>query len=73
MEQISAELAKAEIIYLTLNALKYISKENIAIAVTLISRLVFNAESSKTFAQQFVSGGGLNTISKYKLLSESDQ
>jgi hypothetical protein len=51
VEQISAELAKAEIIYLTLNALKYISKENISIAVTLISRLVFNAESSKTIAQ----------------------
>jgi hypothetical protein len=50
VEQICAELAKAEIIYLTLNGLKYISKENISIAVTLISRLVFNAESSKTFA-----------------------
>ena len=51
IEQISGELAKAEIIYLTLNALKYISKDNIFIAVSLISRLVFNAESSKTFAQ----------------------
>ena len=50
MDQISAELAKADIIYLTLNSLKYVSKENISIAITLISRLVFNAESSKTFA-----------------------
>ena len=72
VEQISAELAKAEIIYLTLNALKYISKDNISIAVTLISRLVFNAESSKTFAQQFVSGGGLGNIAKYKLLAEDN-
>jgi hypothetical protein len=52
--------------------LKYISKENISIAVTLISRLVFNAESSKTFAQQFVSGGGLGNIAKYKLLAEDN-
>lgn len=71
-EQISAELAKAEIIYLTLNSLKYISKDSIPIAVTLISRLVFNAESSKTFAQQFVSGGGLGNIAKYKLLAEEN-
>jgi len=53
--------------------LKYISKENISIAVTLISRLVFNAESSKTFAQQFVSGGGQGNIAKYKLLAEDNQ
>ena len=50
IDQISSELAKADIIYLTLNSLKYVSKENISIAVTLISRLVFNAESSKQFA-----------------------
>jgi hypothetical protein len=49
-----------------------VSKENILIAVTLISRLVFNAESSKQFAQQFVSGGGLSTIGKYKLLDENN-
>lgn len=50
VDQISNDLAKADIIYLTLNCLKYINKDNISIAVTLISRLVFNAESSKTFA-----------------------
>lgn len=72
MDQISTDLAKADIIYLTLNSLKYISKENISIAVSLISRLVFNAESSKTFAQQFVQGGGLANIKKYKLLAEDN-
>ena len=50
VDQISSELSKADIIYLTLNSLKYVSKENLQIAVTLISRLVFNAESSKSFA-----------------------
>ena len=51
VDEISNGLAKADIIYLTLNALKYMSTENIPIGVTLISRLVFSAESSKTFAQ----------------------
>lgn len=50
VDQISSELAKADIIHLILNCLKYVNPENIPIAVTLISRLVFNAESSKSFA-----------------------
>jgi len=68
IDEISAGLAKADIIYLTLNALKYMSDENIPIGITLISRLVFSAESSKTFAQQFVQGNGLGVINKYALL-----
>lgn len=72
VDGISSELAKAEIIYLTLNSLKYVSKENIQIAITLISRLVFNSESSKQFATQFVQGGGLTTIGRYKLLEETN-
>lgn len=71
-DAISADLARADIIYLTLNALKYVSQENIPIAITLISRLVFSADCSKQFAQHFVSGGGLATINKYKLLSEDN-
>jgi len=51
VDEISAGLAKADIIYLTLNSLKYMADEFIPIGVTLISRLVFSAESSKTFAQ----------------------
>jgi len=72
LEQISNDLAKADIIYLTLNSLKYLSKDNISIAVMLVSRLVFSTESSKNFANQFVQGGGLATISKYKLLAEDN-
>jgi hypothetical protein len=47
VDEISAGLAKADIIYLTLNALKHLSTETIPIGITLISRLVFSAESSK--------------------------
>jgi fused-like protein len=50
IDEISAGLAKADIIYLTLNALKYMQNEFIPIGITLISRLVFSAESSKQFA-----------------------
>ena len=69
IDEISAGLAKADIIYLTLNALKYLNKEDIPIGITLISKLVFSADSSKTFAQQFVQGNGLGVINKYTLLS----
>jgi len=58
-------MAKADIVHLTLNALRYLTKENIPIAISLISRLVFTAECSKQFAQQFVQGGGLATVNKY--------
>lgn len=51
VDDISAGLAKADIIYLTLNALKFLNVESIPIGVTLISKLVFSAESSKQFAQ----------------------
>jgi len=36
--------------------------------MSLLSKLIFNAEDSKNFAKQFVSGGGLSAIIKYKLL-----
>jgi hypothetical protein len=47
VDEISSGLAKADIIYLTLNALKYLNASAIPIGITLISRLVFSAESSK--------------------------
>jgi hypothetical protein len=47
VDDISASLAKADIIYLTLNAIKYLDIETIPIGITLISRLVFSADSSK--------------------------
>lgn len=65
IDEISLGLAKADIIYLTLNSLKYLQELDIPIGIQLISRLVFSAESSKQFAQQFVQGNGLGIITKY--------
>lgn len=72
VDEISAGLAKADIIYLTLNALKYLNQDAIPIGITLISKLVFSADSSKTFAQQFVQGNGLGVINKYTLLASEN-
>jgi len=51
IEAIAGEMSKADIVHLTLNSLRYLSDENIPIAFSLISRLVFTAECSKSFAQ----------------------
>ena len=40
--------------------------------MSLLSKLIFNTEETKNFAKQFVSGGGLNAILKYKLLDPSN-
>ena len=69
-ELIAAEMSKADIVHLTLNAIRYLTQDNIPIAISLISRLVFTTECSKNFAQQFVQGGGLATVAKHKLLCE---
>ena len=72
LEKISHELAKSDIIYLSLNVLKYVKDEYISIAMSLLWKLIFNAEDSKTFAKQFVSGGGLSAILKYHILDSSN-
>jgi fused-like protein len=69
VDDISAGLAKADIIYLTLNAIKYLDIESIPIGISLISRLVFSSDCSKQFAQQFVQANGLGVINKYLLLA----
>ena len=53
-ELIAADMSKADIVHLTLNAIRYLTQENVPIAISLISRLVFTTECSKNFAQQFV-------------------
>lgn len=40
--------------------------------MSLLSKLIFNADDSKSFAKQFVSGGGLNAIMKYSILDKSN-
>lgn len=51
IESIAGEMSKADIVHLTLNSLRYLNDENVPIAFSLISRLVFTAECSKNFAQ----------------------
>jgi len=72
LEKISHELAKSDIIYLSLNVLKYVNPEYISIGMSLLWKLIFNSEESKVFAKQFVSGGGLSAILKYKILDPSN-
>jgi fused len=50
-EPISVDMGKLDIVHLTLNSVKYLSNENIPIAISLIQRLVFTNECSKNFAQ----------------------
>jgi len=72
LEKINKELAKSDIIYLSLNVLKYVNKDYISIGMSLLSKLIFNSEDSKTFAKQFVSGGGLSAILKYNILDNEN-
>lgn len=73
IEAIAAEMSKADIVHLVLNSLRYLNNENLPIAFGFISKLVFTAECSKNFANQFVQGGGLATIAKYKLMSAENK
>jgi len=50
VESIASEMAKADIVHLALNALRYLTQDNVPIAISLISKLVFTVECSKNFA-----------------------
>lgn len=49
-EAISVDMGKLDIVHLTLNSVKYLTNDNIPIAISLIQRLVFTNECSKNFA-----------------------
>ena len=48
--ELNNEFGKSEVIYVTIAVLKYLNSEHIAIAVSLLSRLVFNTETDRNFA-----------------------
>jgi len=50
VEAIATAMSKADIVHLALNALRYLNTDNVPIAISLISKLVFSVESSKNFA-----------------------
>ncbi len=70
---LNTEFGKSEIIYVAIAVLKYLNSEHIAIAVSLLSRLVFNSDTDRNFAQQYVNAGGLSVIKKYHLLDPENQ
>lgn len=72
LEQINRELLGADLVQTTLAALKYLSREHIGIAVSLLSRMVLNTEADKPFASQFVQAGGVGIVSKYGLLASDE-
>ena len=72
IELINKEFASCEIISITLNIMKHLSKEHLSIAVSLLARLVLNNDSSKPFAQQFINSGGMSCINKYSLLTSDN-
>ena len=72
LEKINKELAKSDIVYLSLNVLKYVNKDYISIGISLLSKLILNSNNSKVLAKQFVSGGGLNAILKYNILDSGN-
>lgn len=51
VEAIATEMSRADIVHITLNALRYLTPDNVPIAISLISKLVFTVECSKNFAQ----------------------
>ena len=72
LEGINKELYRCEVVPSTIKAMKYLNPEHISIAITILSRLVFNTDSERKFAQQFVNNEGLKLISKLKLLKDDN-
>jgi len=72
LEVINKELYRCEVVPSTIKAMKYLNQELISIAITILSRLVFNTDSERKFAQQFVNNEGLKLITKLKLLKEDN-
>jgi fused-like protein len=72
IESINKEFSSCEVISITLNIMKHLSKEHLSIAVSLLARLVLNNDPGKPFAQQFIQAGGMSCINKYNLLAQDN-
>lgn len=72
LEAINKELYRCEVVPSTIKVMRYLNQELISIAIKILSRLVFNTDSERKFAQQFVSNDGLKLITKLKLLKEDN-
>ena len=72
MELFNREFAICDIVTTTLHTMKYLSKEHLSIALSLLARMVLTTDGAKPFAQQFMHSGGMNIVSKYNLLSSEN-
>ncbi|KAM3144599.1 hypothetical protein pb186bvf_003206 [Paramecium bursaria] len=63
------ELNSQDIVGTTLSLIKYIQKDHVPIAISFLSRLVWNNEEDKQFAQAFVQYNGLAILQKYQIMS----
>ena len=72
IDQINKEFANCEVVTITINIMKYLSKEHLSIAVSILARLVLTTDNSKPFAQQFIQAGGITIINKYNLFGQDN-
>ncbi len=72
LDVINRELYKCEVVPTTIKAMRYLNPEHVSIAITILSRLVFNTDSERKFAQQFISNEGLKLVTKLRLLKEDN-
>ncbi|CAD8060806.1 unnamed protein product [Paramecium sonneborni] len=63
------ELSNQDIVALTLNLIKHSQKEQISQLFCFISKLVWNNEEDKQFAQSFIQNNGLAILQKYGVLN----
>ncbi|CAD8144028.1 unnamed protein product [Paramecium octaurelia] len=63
------ELNSQDVVALVLNLVKNSQKEQITLIITFISKLVWNNEEDKYFAQSFIQNNGLAILQKYSVLS----
>ena len=47
LDRITKELNNCDIIYSTINAVKYLQKDHVGIAISLLSKLILNNEDDK--------------------------
>lgn len=56
------ELSNQDIVATTLNLIKYLQKDHVTLAISFLSRLVWNNEEDKQFASAFVQNNGLAAL-----------
>jgi len=69
LDAINKEFKGTDIVSTIIASFKFLQKEHYGIAISKLSKLVFNSDANKPFAQQFYENNGLSLIQKCNLLS----